>query len=53
MNFPVFSEVTMFILVPSYENLLQNIHFYVEHGLANDSVFCIKSGKTGGFFQQN
>ena len=53
MNISVFSEVTMFFLVISYQNLLQNIPFYVEHRLANDTVFYIKSDKIGGFFQQN
>jgi hypothetical protein len=41
MNIAVLSEVTMFIPVLSYQNLLQNVPIYVQHRLGNDSVFYI------------
>lgn len=41
MNIAVFSEVTMFIPVLSYQNLLQNVPMYVQRRLTDDSVFCI------------
>jgi hypothetical protein len=53
MNNTIFSGVAMFILVLSYQNLLQNVPVYVEQRLANDSVFHIRTDKIGEFLKQN